>query len=81
MYEPKRPGLVAPAEGVSARVRSTIRAVGVDEAAKVLTLSRETCLLLGAEAHVTRGSLAIAEQRLAELDQSSSGQPATLGEQ
>ncbi len=77
-YTPKRPGLVTPSEELSVRVRAAIQEKGVDGAASQLGLSRETCLLIAAGAHVARGSVSLAERQIENLDRSTPADSANL---
>ncbi len=78
MHSPGRPGLVSPPEELSARVRSAIRELGVNQAAESMGLTRETILLIGSGAFVTRGSLALAERQFEALARSGDASSATV---
>ncbi len=75
MYSPARPGLSRPTPELSLRVRAAIAERGVGLAAESLGISRDSLLMIGCGAHVTKGSLALAERG---LDQSDGDQLATV---
>lgn len=53
---------------IRAKARHLIRTLGPNRAAQILGVCREAGLALGADAPVTRGTLAVAGQRIRDLD-------------